>query len=75
MAFAETATGAVALRPPRAGTYVTDGEKLLRIESELITIEGEALVELEDCMTLDRWVWPLALLESRHMRPVEPAAS
>ena len=54
-------------------TYLTDGTRLLRIESELITLEGDRLVELEDCASLDRWVWPADEIERRGLRLVDRA--
>jgi hypothetical protein len=37
------------------GTYLTDGRGLFRIVT-LRVIDGEALVELEDCATLATWL-------------------
>jgi hypothetical protein len=70
---AGTETTAVAPQPPLIGAYLIDETKLLRIESELRTPEGEGLLEIEDCRTLDRWIWPADQLEQCRLRRVEPA--
>ena len=74
MGFAASARN-TAPRPQDAsvGAYLTDETKLIRIESVLRTREGDELVEVEDCRTLDRWIWPVDELERNSMRRVQPA--
>ena len=59
----------------RTGTYLTDGTRLLRIESELITLEGDRMVEIEDCASLDRWVWPAVEIGRRGLHQVDRIAA
>ena len=68
-----TAATAAAAGVVNPGDYLTDGTRLLHVEYALRTLEGEDLVELEDCGSLDRWVWPVAQLLSRGVRTVVPA--
>lgn len=57
------------LRPkshPRPGGYLTNGRRLYRV---LVTLfnEGETLIELEDCATLDVWIVTSEEVESMRM--------
>jgi hypothetical protein len=58
-----------------AGTYITDGTSLLRIEhmhSERAS--GKTFVELEDCTTMVLSVWTEEGLAALPLRPVVPMA-
>lgn len=55
---------------PAADTYLTDGKSLFRVARTHLDLNHDALVELEDCRTLE-----LVLLPARHamglgLRPV-----
>jgi hypothetical protein len=59
---------------PPAGTYLTDGATLLRVERSFTAIAGNPLVELEDCRTLEIILCPARRLPVLALRRVSPAA-
>jgi hypothetical protein len=63
--------------PPRlrleTGIYVTDERNLFRCVSVAPTQESGATALLEDCLTLELLVIPLAELDSDKLRIVQPA--
>lgn len=62
----------VATRPFEGG-YLTDGETLFRIERTLVEDpQGDLLVELEDCGTLELIVCSARLVGELGLRPVQP---
>jgi hypothetical protein len=63
---------------PPAGTYLTDGRSLFRVQHKITDAEGlhlqEPLLELEDCRTLELILCSASALERLGLRPVTPAA-
>lgn len=55
---------------PVDGTYLTDGASLFRVEGTLLDLNDNALVELEDCRTLDLILLPAARATGLRLRPV-----
>jgi hypothetical protein len=67
-------------RPPSiTGTYLTDGHSLFRVQHAITEADGlhleEALLELEDCRTLELILCSAGALERLGLRPVSPAES
>ncbi len=57
------------------GGYLTDGETLFRIERTLVgSKQGNLLVELEDCATLELIVCSVHTVAELGLRPVRPIA-
>lgn len=60
---------------PFDGGYLTDGETLFRIERTLLgDAQGDLLVELEDCATLELIVCSARSVAELGLRPVRPLA-
>ena len=60
---------------PFDGEYLTDGETLFRIERTLVEdADGDLLVELEDCGTLELIVCSARSVADLGLRPVQPLA-
>ena len=60
-------------RLPCAGDYVTDGVALFYVESDRVrTSDGERLLELEDCRTLDLIVCTARAMARAGIRFVPP---
>jgi hypothetical protein len=58
---------------PFDGGYLTDGETLFHIERTLLNDpQGELLVELEDCTTLELIVCSARSVAEFGLRPVKP---
>jgi hypothetical protein len=53
----------------RAGSYLTDGRRLIR----LVAQEGGATLLAEDCKSLELFAVPVSELEALGFRPVEAA--
>lgn len=63
------------LMPP-AGAYLTDGATLFHVEHALCDdARGELLLELEDCGTLETFLFPAGALAARGLRTVTPATA
>ena len=62
---------------PGAGTYLTDGRSLFRVQHAITEAEGlhlpEPLLELEDCKTLELILCSAGALERLGLRPVTPS--
>ena len=60
------------------GTYLTDGRSLFRVQHAITEADGlhleEALLELEDCATLELILCSAGALERLGLRPVSPSA-
>jgi hypothetical protein len=54
----------------RAGSYLTDGERLFRVVSRLSPPDGRGLAELEDCLTLEIWPYSADELWAMRLRAV-----
>jgi hypothetical protein len=59
---------------PLAGSYLTDGTSLFRVECILARTEDDALVELEDCTSLELIVCSARRIATLDMRLVHTAA-
>jgi hypothetical protein len=58
---------------PFEGGYLTDGETLFHIERTLVhDADGDQLVELEDCATLELIVCSALSVAELGLRPVRP---
>ena len=61
-----------------AGTYLTDGRSLFRVQHAITEADGlhldEPLLELEDCATLELILCSASALERLGLRPVQPSA-
>lgn len=57
------------------GSYLADGTKLLRIQHRIEAAADGALIELEDCKTLELVIWSERELADRGLRSVRPEAS
>lgn len=56
-----------------AGSYVTDGRSLFRVQhGSLHGLAGELFLELEDCRTLDLVLCPAHVLDEAEIRWVVP---
>lgn len=55
---------------PVADTYLTDGASLFRVAGTLLDLNNDALVELEDCRTLDLLLLPAARATGLGLRAV-----
>ncbi len=55
---------------PADGTYMTDGASLFRVASTLVGPNDDALVELEDCRTLELILLPATRATGPGLRPV-----
>ncbi len=55
---------------PADGTYMTDGASLFRVAGTLVDLNNDALVELEDCRTLELILLPAASTAGPRLRPV-----
>lgn len=60
-----------AVPSPPAGAYVTDGAALFRVEHPLVG-DGELLIELQDCYTLELVLCPASSLDILGLRTVTP---
>ncbi len=64
-------------RPSANGTYLTDGRSLFRVQHAITEADGleleEALLELEDCSTLELILCSAGALERLGLRPVSPS--
>jgi hypothetical protein len=61
-----------------SGTYLTDGKKLLCIESTMENSSSETVFEVEDCVTFELSIWTgrsLARMGFREVRPQETAGT
>jgi hypothetical protein len=62
---------------PDAGTYLTDGRSLFRVQHAITEAEGlhlqEPLLELEDCKTLELILCSAGALDRLGLRPVTPS--
>jgi hypothetical protein len=75
---ADAAGQATDERPPSiTGTYLTDGESLFRVQHAITEADGlhldEALLELEDCRTLELILCSEGALKRLGLRPINPA--
>jgi len=52
------------------GAYLPDGASLFRVAGTLFDINNDALVELEDCRTLDLILLPAGSATGAGLRPV-----
>ena len=63
---------------PLTGRYLTDGRSLFRVQHAITEAEGlhldEAILELEDCMTLELILCSASALERLGLRPVTPSS-
>ena len=59
--------------PLAPDTYLTDGERLLRVVSQFEAGSGGTFASLEDCLTLE--VRPYSSGEVSCLRPLEPSES
>jgi hypothetical protein len=71
------ATGKGAAAAP-VGTYLTDGRSLFRVQHAItdadgLHLHGDALLELEDCRTLELILCSAGALERLGLRPVRPS--
>jgi hypothetical protein len=58
---------------PLAGTYVTDGSSLFRVQQSYVDARsGARVLELEDCATLELSAWTPVKLAERPLRAVTP---
>jgi hypothetical protein len=57
---------------PHAGAYVTDGAALFRVEHLADGVDGELLIELENCDTLELVLCPAKTLAALGLRTVTP---
>lgn len=55
---------------PSAGSYVTDGRRLLRVVSQFATVGDHVFASLEDCHTLEVHAYAPGELREMRLRPV-----
>ena len=58
--------------PPPSGAYLTDGSSLYHVERTLAEDDGEALLALEDCRTLDVALLPVRAVAAMGLREIRP---
>jgi hypothetical protein len=56
------------------GRYLTDGVRLYRVVAALASPSGRAMVELEDCRSLEVVLMPADQLDPLALRAVRPAS-
>lgn len=58
--------------PPPPGTYLTEGKTLFHLQDVIANASGELFLELEDCASLDVFLYPARTLAALGMRAVTP---
>jgi hypothetical protein len=64
-----------AVEVPPEGAYLTDGTMLLRVASQFADLEGNPLLELEDCRTLELVLCPARRIAALRLRLVSPTVT